>query len=69
MGDALRDFFPCELALGAEEFGCVFDDKHVPGLPARQFKSRAGDGKMHIAAMEMEFDFEWRPRPCAGRGG
>ena len=57
VGYALRHFFPRELTLSAEKFRSVFDDEDRAGPAVRQFESRAGDGEMHIAAVEMKFDF------------
>ncbi len=56
VGDALRHFFPCQLALGAQKFGCVFDDQHVACLSVRELKAGAGNGQMNGAAAGVEFD-------------
>src|SRR5277367_2407455 len=42
VGDALRDFFPRELALGAEEFGDIFEDENEAALVVAEVEN--GDG-------------------------
>ena len=56
VGDALRDFFPCELALGAEKLGGVFDDEDGAGVAVGEFETGAGDGEVHDAAAGVEFN-------------
>ena len=54
---ALGHFFPRELALGAEKFRSVFDDQDSSGSSVRQFKARAGNSEVHVAAVKMKFHF------------
>ena len=67
--DALRHFLPCQLTLGAEEFGCVFDDENGAWPAVREFKPCTGDGEMHGCGRGDGIRFQWRLRPCAGRAG
>ena len=67
--DALRHFFPRELALRAKQLRGVFDHENGAGSARGKFESRAGDGEVHVAAARDGIRAQWRRRPCAGRGG
>ena len=57
VSNALGHFFPCQLALGAEQFRSVFNHQDSSGSSVCQFEARAGDGEMHVTAAKMEFQF------------
>ena len=69
VGDALRHFFPRELALGAEKFRSVFDDEDG----ARSVRARVQDARWSqrdaCCGRADGIPSRWRLRPCAGRGG
>src|SRR5580658_4210944 len=54
---ALRHFFPCQLPLSAQQFGRVFNDQDGSRPGGSQIEARAGDGQVHGAAFDVDFNF------------
>jgi hypothetical protein len=71
VGDALRNFLPCELALGAQEFRCVFNDEHgcLFASAGHELEAGAGNGQMNECGREAwKLRPRWTQRPCDVRG-
>ncbi len=56
VGHALRHFLPCQLPLGAQQFGGVFDHQNGSLLAAGQIEPRAGHSQVHGPAAHVQFN-------------